>query len=510
MAWTLLAALALLVLQLRLLDGFWHHLDIHLYDGVVHVMCGKDLFDGCPPDGWLAWAPVLVTCYGLLGAAGVPLLAQQDTMAAIVSVAGTLALWFAVRPIAGAAPSLLIAASWTGTPLALHRAMATVPSPTQMLAAVLCWLGVGLALRGRWWIATAFFAVAAVERGEITLPLATAGLVAFIVVRPRRRGLLLLGAAVAAACFHQSYEDSRNRAWLTFRQHYGGAAQLRGDGVAGAGFVFPDATIARDFPGATSLAGVVAANPAALARHVAWNVKQVPGTVSTLLFQPFGHTPWLQWSLLALAGVLIAWLGLRRAARVKRLLHAHRAAFATLAAGAVATLAPQLLLMPRADLLLPGLPFAAALAALALRAAMGRERRWRWPVLGVVVVAAVAAPGPFGSQVSGLREGRVALKLIQRQQLAPDERLATIWAPISRFIGRPDVAPVSLHQLGLHGDQAAFDADFAAASPTLLVVTPRTFGECGLTAPFLAHELDADHWEIVDAFFPVLLYRRVR
>ncbi|HEU4418100.1 MAG TPA: hypothetical protein VFT55_04130 [Planctomycetota bacterium] len=510
MAWTLLAALALVVLQLRLLDGFWNHIDIHLYDGVVHVMNGKDLFDGHPPDGWLAWAPVLATCYGLLGAAGVPLLAQQDTMAAAVSVAGTFALWFAVRPIAGAAPSLLVAASWTGTPLALHRATETVPSPTQMLAAVLCWLGVGLALRARWWIAATLFAVAAVERGEIVLPLAAAGLVACIVVRPRRRGLLLLGATVAAACFHQSYEHSRNRAWLTFRQHYAGAALVRGDGVAGASFGLPDTTIARDFPGATSLSGVAAVNPAALAHHVAWNVTQLPGTVSTLLFQPFGHTPWLRWSMLALAGALIAWIGLRRAARVRRLLHAHRTALGILAVGAAVTLLPQLLLMPRADLLLPGLPFAAALAAVALRAAMGRERRWRWPVLGVVVVAALAAPGPFGSQVSGLREGRAGLKLIQRQQLAPDERLGTIWAPLSRFIDRPNVAPVSLDHLGLAGDQAAFDADFAAASPTLVVVAPRTFGECGPRAPFLAHELAADHWEIVDGFFPVLLYRRVR
>src|SRR5204862_1091106 len=114
---------------------------------------------------------------------------------------------------------------------------------------------------------------------------------------------------------------------------------------------------------------------------------------------------------------------------------------------------------------------------------------------------AVAAPSPFGALVSGLREGRIGLRLIQRQQLAPEEVIATIWGDqIADFVGRPEAAHVSLINIGRDGDQAAFDAAFAAARPTLVIASPMTFGECGPRGPFLANALASDDWEIVDGF----------
>lgn len=509
MVWTLGAILALAALQLCLLDGFWRHLDIHLYDGVTHVLNGAELLAGQPPDDWLAWAPVLSTGYGLLGVAGVPLIAMQDTMAAGISVACVLALWFAVRPLAGASPSLLLAALWTGSPLALHLVTGVVPSPTHMLAAALCWLGIGFAIRARWWWATAAFAVASLERGELALPLAVAGLVAWKVLPVCRPALLLLGVAASSLCFHQLYAPSHARAWLTFRQHYAGAAMERGDGAPGATFPFPDATIARDFPGATSLSAAVAANPAALTRHAASNLAGVPAVVSSVLLEPFAHAPWLRWTLLALFGGLLVWTVRRRGPRLRRLLRLHRAPLAIVGAGALATLVPVVLLKPRADLLLPGLPFVVAFAALVLRAAMRREARWRWPALGLVAVAALVAPSPFAAGV-GLREARAAARLLQRHEFAPHERLATAWGDhVVTFLGRPGVAHVNLPSLCVGDDAAASGAAFAASGTNLLIVSPSTLADCRALGTFLASELASDRWEIADWFFPVLLYRRV-
>ncbi len=510
MVWKLGAIGALVALQLCLLDGFWNHLDIHLYDGVVHVLNGTALLDGRPPDDWLAWAPLLSFGYGLLGVAGLPLVAMQDTMAAVVSVALVLALWFAVRPFAGAPLSLLLAAAWSATPVALHRVSGTVPTPTHMLAAGLCWLGIGFAVRGRWLAATAAFAAASLERGETALPLAVAGIVAWRVMARRRPALLLLAVAAASLCFHQLYTPSRERAWLTFRQHYAASALQRGEGAAGASFSFPDATIARDFPGATSPLGALWSGPGALARHAADNLAQVPTAASTVLLQPFAHAPWLRWTMLGSFGVVLAWVAVRRARCLAGLLRRHRATLAVLGAGAAATLVPVVLLLPRPDLLLPAAPLFAALAGLVLRAAVRRRERWRWPILGLVAFAAVAAPSPFGPGVFGLREGRGALRLMQRHDFAPGDRLGTVWGDsIVTFAGVPDVQHVNLGTLRRGDDLEASGAAFAASGVNVLVVSPMMFAECGALGAFLANELASDRWEIADWFFPALLYRRV-
>ena len=506
------ATVLLVVLQLALLDGFWNHLDLHGYDGVVHLHNGIALASGQMPEEWLAWAPIVTLVHGLSYAVGVPVHLMQDTMTVLVSVASTTALCFLMRPLVGAAPALLVAALWATTPLVLHRAIGIAPPQTYLLSVALCWFGAGMAVRRRWIPAALLLGLAAFERGEQTLPIVAAAVVAAIRCRRDRRPLLLLAALAGAVfVFHQLHGPSHEHSWLAFRQHYASGAVMRGDAAAGADFARPDATIVRDFGDASSPIAAIRRNPRAVAAHAMDNLVHLPVALDTLLLQPFGHAAAWRWTVLGAIGSLAAWIVWRRRTWMRRVLAARRETFVALGAGALAALPIPLLLLPRPDLMTAVVPLAAMSLGLLLRSVASRRPIAAYCALGLVAAAIVFVPRPFAGGIAELREVRSTVRILQRQAFRPGDVVCTAWSPqMSCFVrAGAGVRGVSLRSLQADTPEACALA-FAAAAPDVVLLSPSTIPELGTLGQVIAAELATDRWEIADYFFPTLSFRRVR
>ena len=507
------AAFVLLVaLQLALLDGFWNHLDLHGDDGVLHLHNGLALASGQMPEAWLAWAPIVTLLHSCLYAVGVPVHLMQDTQTVLVSIASTTALCFLLRPLVGEAPALLVAALWATTPLALHRVIGIAPPQTYLLSAALCWFGAGMAVRRRWAAAALLLGLAAFERGEQTLPIAAAAVVAAIRSRRDRRPLLLLAALAAVIfAFHQLHGPSHEHGALAFRQHYASGAVMRGDNAPGSDFARPDATIVQDFGDAATPIAAFRRNPRAVASYVRDNLVRLPIALDTMLLQPFGHAPAWRWTVLGAIGLFAAWIAWRRRAWMRRILVARREAFVALGVGALAALPIPLLLLSRPDLMTAVVPVAAMSSGLLLRSVASRRVIAARSALLLVAAAIVFAPRPFAGGIAELREVRSTVRILQRQVFRPGDVVCTAWAPqMTRFVrAGADVRGVALRGLQADTPQACAMA-FAAADPDVVLLSPSTIPELGVLGQVLAAELATDRWEIADYFFPTLSFRRVR
>lgn len=504
-------ALLLVGWQILLLSGHQAHLDLHPCDAVLYQQNGWMLAQGQVAPGWLAWGPVQSLVYAGMKLVGVPVEAAQDAMALLVAIASTLGLYACLRWFVGRRFAWPFAALWAGSACVLHDDVLMLPPPTYLLSMALLWSGGACLLRGRMLSGSLLVGLAALERSEACLGLAVgAGVLAcFVGGSARRRAALVAGGAVALLLVLQLDASVRERAWLAFGQHYAGAAEFGGR-LAGvdADFTRPDALLARDFPGASSLGGAIVAGPGAMVRHVGLNVSSLPGALAGLL--PFKTSPaWCRGVVLVAVAVVGLALVLARR-RSSRLLGSRRAPLLAAFAMAVVATMVSLLLFPRAELLLAWVLPAAAGLGLATRVVVRTALVRGAAVLVFPALLLLFAPRPHAMPTVIARETRAIVRLLQRQAFRDGERFAVRFAEtLQLFAPSSALQPVDLVMMrGQCVDAAQAATLLDERRPDVVLVSPEALTALGPLGAVLAAELQSDRWELVDLVFPVLLYRR--
>lgn len=274
------AALYLVVaaFQVYATDGFQRTVDLSVTDDCSYLWNGRLLFAGSPD--WrdlIAWSGPYDVLYGLLDLLHLGRDAP-DVMCALLALASTLALLWALSGVASMEAAAAGALLW-----ATGSAYISGPWMNGVYAfgATLAFLGAGLLVRGRDAAGAAVLLVAAATRPELLLWIGGTGLVAALL--GRRKAGLALALGTAALLALQVAVDHHDRSGIAFRQHYAlGVAEERArqagrpvtsaEDVPGYAFEHPEAWVRESFGDATTLPGALAANPAEVGRHVLRNL----------------------------------------------------------------------------------------------------------------------------------------------------------------------------------------------------------------------------------------------
>ncbi len=324
--WLGLVGTLLLVAKLHV--GAWHGWDLRSWDGAWYFGWAHDIATaGRPPspESSPVYCAYYAVFHGLFDDVYTIFFAHR--VVALVAIAG-LAWWLFARlgfpVLAGPAAAWLLwlnfreaADGYTARPFVL------VP----LLAACLfaCsrwrWRGVGVVICA---------ALGAGVRPELgwTFPLLVIGVVLLeprllaerLAAGQRRRllvALLVLGMVLSVPVVTGSLAPSK-RSIMAFGQHYGvGVTQRDPAATADPWLEWPE-YLAADFGEVASIPGAARANPAAFARHLAWNARQLPRNACLALLPhdhiPDSHLGLGAWGVAGLLGALLpaAWWSRRR------------------------------------------------------------------------------------------------------------------------------------------------------------------------------------------------------
>lgn len=226
---------------------------------------------------------------------------------------------------------------------------------------------------------------------------------------------LLLGGLIA----HTHLEQSANRAWFAFQQHYAVRAVASGEVTGLNPWLDFDQIMQRDFPGARTLGEAWQCNAPAMIRHVTYNLRQA----SVELWQLWQfHAGLALAGALLLGGAALALLSRPPTARP----HRSRASSMVLAASSLVVISPGLLIMAKGCYLLP--IFAGVIGGLGGLLLLTR-RSWKWAgIAGVAVLASgmvlvALAPAPF---VAGSRPRPVHDTVERLRELFPHDQPFTL------------------------------------------------------------------------------------
>ena len=373
-----IGALVLLLGQGWVLRGLSETLDLPMWDESNYAARGVAWAKDGGPLGDLHTGPALVVTYAGLswGGSADEIVFWQHYL---VKMGGTLALYFLLvkwwrRWPAALAVSLAWACTWFQTeyPLLVYQA-----AWMWFLVAMLVidrWVVLGILLLG-WTIGFR-------QDYQFALP------IVFLAVgwrwwRGRKNGngfgagwgrrqrwavgvVSLVGVlALAWGAQQVGFRGVGQRGWFAFQQHYALRAVKTGEVVGINPLADYPRVMAQDFPGATSLASAWQTNPAAMMRHVRWNLQQAAVEL-VKLWQPQGT-------------LLMAFMILVAAAVVALMIDAQIRPWSwrgegetmmslALAAGALFVVGPGIVVLAKGPYLLPLVPLALWLVATGVKA----------------------------------------------------------------------------------------------------------------------------------------------
>ena len=300
LAHPLFGAATLLAIQARLLWGSWHNWDLPLWDGSVYYINGRTLLTSFHFPS-LEWSPLFAIYYAafqaFIGRLG-PFLTYYAHRIATQGLILLLLYWL-FRKLLGPLTAWIMGAYFillwvpVTSPFVVHNFI-LIP----LLAAYLIALHPGRSARG---LILAALLLACLVRSEMVLALLAYGsFLAIDAMRAhkisieRRNYLPVAGAfALTLVILIRTPLLSTNRLWAAFGQHYAWGYSERHPEWGKDPWLHWEEITRAQFDGAQSLWQAARANPRAVATHVLWNVRILPGGVepgvSPLL--PLGRGP---------------------------------------------------------------------------------------------------------------------------------------------------------------------------------------------------------------------------
>lgn len=528
-----LGALVLAAFLVWRWHGYSAAVDLNPIDEFYYLDAGSKFLRGeALPT--MAWAPVYSVLLALLHEALPPDVWCFDVMSLVARSCLALACWWAFLPVIGAPFALLLGAWMASLDVVTSDTVAGASAigNVYVVASACCAVTCGLWVRGRHGAASLLAICLSLIRGEYALWFAVLAVTGWRELGAKSAGLRIGVASIA--CFLCALStmapSAKDRSWLAFQQHYGRHAMetrlvaqhgsienmtpaqiLDAAESIGRAFVHPDAIVAEDFDGATSLTQAMWRAPSRYSAYVAHNAMQAVRSIDGLAVpkKVGGRTLAV---VLGIAGLLGGCVVLVRAGSGCGL----HARLAGCGVAGVAALAPPLAMTGlRGELALPfvtvvvcvGLSgMAAALAMLTKRDGSG-WMSWTVALAGILALACFGGV-PYqdaGSRPTPLRD---TLACMQALDAADGRTLVATNALYPFHVGRSadDVACVGIGDLG----------GLAPGSvPTILAAAgiDAVIWDCALAfelrnQPEALATLQGTDWRVVKQVGQSVIYRR--